>query len=241
MTDHSMMKLGRKPARLDARVPELRSVVAFEVAPLVVDWYSRVPSWPMLANDQVGDCTCAAVGHIIQQWTTYTDKSPVVMSDQETLTLYSQVSNYPAVDEGALCITVLERWRVAGVGTPDGGPDTLDAYAAVQPTDRASVLNAITRFGNLYAGVALPTSAQNEEVWASTSGEPGSWGGHCIPLVGITPIGPMCVTWGALKQMTWGWWERYAEESYVPLSRDWVGATDLNWSQLTAALEKIAA
>lgn len=245
-----LMRLGRVRAPQSPRVPHLSTVWADKAAPALstVDWYSRVPSWPMLANDQVGDCTCAAIGHIIQQWTTYTDTSAVVMSDAEVLGLYSAVSGYvpgnPATDNGALCVDVLRYWFTAGVRTPDGGPDTLIGAAGVNPTDFAEVSRAILTFGNLYAGVALPSSAQTEEVWTSTADAPGSWGGHCIPLVGLNPVGPLCVTWGALKQMTWSWWARYAEEAYVLLSPDWMRTTGtdpsgLNWDQLAQAMKAL--
>jgi hypothetical protein len=40
-------------------------------APSVVDVASKVSSWPMYYNDQLGDCTCAAAGHVIQALTAY--------------------------------------------------------------------------------------------------------------------------------------------------------------------------
>lgn len=247
MVNHAAMKLGRRRAFVNPRLPLLREMVTGSVPVMGrQDWFSKVATWPMLMNDQIGDCTCAAVAHVIQQWTAYTDPSPIVMSDKETISLYSAVSDYPANDSGAVCQDVLEYWRLTGAPTPDGGPDTLDAYVYVHPADRATVRLAITRFANLYAGIALPLSAQTEEVWTSTYDTPGDWGGHCVPLVGYTEVGPVCVTWGALKQMTWAWWERYAEESYALLSRDWVKANDnspgdINWSALQTALNQLAA
>ena len=249
MADHSQMKLGRIRAPLDPRVPALRAVMQVpDAAPSEVDWYSRVVSWPMLLNDQIGDCTIAALAHVVQQWTTYTDSSPVVMDDQETLWTYSAITGYrsndPATDQGAQCSDVLAYWRTAGVPTPTGGPDTLSGFASVGPRDLPAIKHAIATFGNVYTGIALPLSAQNEDVWASTSDTPGSWGGHCVPLVGYNAIGPICVTWGALKQMTWAWWETYGEEAYALLSHDWMRATGtdpagVDWVMLEQAMARL--
>lgn len=250
MADHSMMKLGRIRAFANPHVPTLGAVWTPPANESVgaVDWYSRVADWPMMGNDDVGDCTCAAAGHVIQQWTTYTDAAPVVMSTDRVIAAYSAVSGYvpgdPATDRGALCGAVLKYWMRTGMNTPDGGPDTLTAFARVSASDFETVRRAIATFGNLYTGIALPLSAQNEDVWSSTADAPGSWGGHCVPLVGYNETGPICVTWGALKQMTWDWWDHYAEEAYALLSPDWMRATGtdpagVNWDRLAGALAAI--
>lgn len=251
MTDHSTMKLGRVRAAPDPRFRALAHyATSLAAAPGDVDWYSRVAAWPMLANDQVGDCTIAAVGHVIQQWTSYTDKAAVVMSDAEVLAAYSAVSGYvpgdPASDRGALCGDVLKYWIGTGMNTPDGGPDTLTGAAALRPTACGAVRDALATFGNVYAGLALPLSAQSEDIWSSTSDAPGSWGGHCVPLVGYNQSGPICVTWGALKPMTWAWWATYAEEAYALLSPDWMRATGtdpagVDWATLAADMRALAA
>ena len=245
MTDHSMMKLGRVRSAPDSRVPSLGEVwTPPNVVPDAVDWYSRLPEdWGLMGNDQIGDCTAAAIGHAIEQWTAYTDPAPVVMSTPQVVAAYSAFSGYvpsdPATDQGSTCLTALQYWRTAGVQTPDGGPDTLTAFARLRTVDE--VRRAIATFGNAYAGVALPLSAQTEEVWSATSDAPGSWGGHCVPLVGYNAIGPVCVTWGALKQMTWAWWTTYSEEAYALLSPDWLRATGadpagVDWARLESAL-----
>ena len=248
MTDHSMMKLGCIRSAPDQRIPALADVWTMRTAvPDTVDWYSRVPAdWGMMGNDQIGDCTAAAIGHAIEQWTAYTDPTPVVMSPDQVIAAYSAFSGYvpgdPSTDQGARCVTALHYWRTAGVQTPDGGPDTLSAFARLRTVDE--VRRAIATFGNAYAGIGLPLSAQNEDVWSSTSDPVGSWGGHCVPLVGYNATGPICVTWGALKQMTWDWWTTYSEEAYALLSPDWMRANGfdpagVNWDALKAALEAL--
>ena len=149
MTDHSMMKLGCIRSAPDPRIPALADVwkVPTEV-PDTVDWYSRVPAdWGMMGNDQVGDCTAAAISHAIEQWTAYTDPTPVVMSTDQVISAYSAVSGYvpgdPATDRGALCADVLRYWATTGMLTPDGGPDTLTGAASVDPRDLDAVGHAL--------------------------------------------------------------------------------------------------
>ena len=252
MTDHSMMKLGLIRSAPNMSVPALGDV--WTGAPMLgdamlgaVEWYDRLPSdWGMMGNDEVGDCTCAAIGHVIEQWTAYTDPAPVVMTTEQVIAAYSAISGYvpgePQTDVGATCVSALKYWMRTGMNTPGGGPDTLTAFARVRSVEE--LRRAIATFGNAYAGVALPISAQSEDVWSSTADAPGSWGGHCVPLVGFNGTGPICVTWGALKQMTWAWWEKYGEEAYAMLSPDWMRANGfdpagVNWGTLKEALATI--
>lgn len=56
----------------------------------------------------------------------------------------------------------------------------------------------------------------------------------------------VCVTWGALKPMTWAWWATYAEEAYALLSPDWMRATGtdpagVDWATLAADMRTLAA
>ena len=80
-------------------------------------------------------------------------------------------------------------------------------------------------FGGLYIGVSLPASAQNQDVWDVATGpdaEAGSWGGHCVNVVGYDADGLTVVTWGATKRMTWAFWLAYVDEAYAILSNDFL-------------------
>ena len=124
MTDHSMMKLGLIRSAPDTRVPALGDV--WSGAPRLADamlgaveWYDRLAAdWGMMGNDEVDDCTCAAIGHIIEQWTAYTDPAPVIMSTDQVVAAYSAFSGYvpgdPATDQGSTCLAALQYWRTAG-------------------------------------------------------------------------------------------------------------------------------
>jgi hypothetical protein len=80
---------------------------------------------------------------------------------------------------------------------------------------------------NCYIGLALPISAQNQDVWAvppggsAGEGSPGSWGGHAVPIVAYDSRGLTVITWGATKRMTWQFLDTYCDEAYALLSQDW--------------------
>lgn len=104
----------------------------------------------------------------------------------------------------------------------------LTAFAEVQPTQHEEVRRAIYYFGGAYIGLQLPNSAQSQDVWdvpmlgPRFNGAPGSWGGHCVNLIDYTDKGVICITWGALKMMTWKFFDTYCDEAYALLSPDWL-------------------
>ena len=221
--------LGKLPPKHDARTLSLLNYLRPGKLPPVpesVDFWSAVTDWPMLANDQLGDCTVAAAGHMIEQWTRYagTEFTP---SDGDVVAAYSAVSGYdPATgenDNGAAMLDVLNYWRKQGLAQ-----HRILGYTALTRTNATSVREAIYLFGSLYAGFNLPLSAQKQTVWDVSEGpdaEPGSWGGHAVPLVGYDADGLVTVTWGSLKRLTWAFLETYCDEAYAVLSTDFINQT----------------
>jgi hypothetical protein len=227
--NHAAMKLGKQAARHDPRTLQFAKYLIEEALPpppASEDWARKVTKWPMMANDKVGDCTCAAAGHMIEQWTTYSG-APVVLSTRQILTAYSAITGYdpkdPSSDRGAVEIDVLNYWRKTGFST-----HTIDGYVALEPGNHVHIEDAVMIFGNCYIGLALPVSAQTQKVWAvppggaAGPGAPGSWGGHAVPVVEYDQRGLTVITWGAVKRMTWGFWDAYCDEAYAVLSDDWI-------------------
>jgi hypothetical protein len=103
-------------------------------------------------------------------------------------------------------------------------------------------------FGGVYIGVALPNTAQKQDVWdvVKTGGadaKPGSWGGHCVFVPKYDEHGFTCITWGALKTMTLAFWEKYCDEAHTLLSEVWITAkgspAGFDQAQLQADLNTI--
>lgn len=246
--DPALVRLGRNPKREDPRTLKLRDYLSpytLPEIPPMMNWGSAVPDWGMMQNDILGDCTAAAAGHIILSHTANRD-APIIVSDTDILKVYEATGGYvpgdPSTDNGAVEIDVLNYWRNTGIA----GHHIL-AYASIDTTNAAMVREAIYLFGAIYAGVRLPISAQNQDVWSVTDrtfqGDAAinSWGGHAVPLVGFDDAAYSCVTWGAQKWMTEEWFRVYAEEAYALVSIDWsppdaVAPNRFNLEQLKADL-----
>ena len=236
-------KLGKRPARLDARTLKmahyLKHPAALPIPPAEVSYVVDVPSWPMLLNDQLGDCVIAAMGHMVQQWTFFSGGPAAmqVMTDAEALAAYEAIAGYnpadPTTDQGTDMLTALNYWRNTGI-TVAGKLHKIAGYVSIDPTNALQVQLAIWIFGNLFTGVALPVSAQSENDWTvpdggiyGAAGQPGSWGGHCIPIDARSPITATCVTWGERLKMSHNFFTDYCDELYAVLSNDWIGSNGL--------------
>lgn len=231
-------RLGKRAPRLDRRTFKLERYMPTLPAPLDhVNWLSKPQAlgWPMMLNDSLGDCVCAAAGHMVEQWTAYAS-SPVVVPNSDILTMYEQVGGYvpgnSQTDQGCSMLDALNWWRKVGLG----GRKIL-GYASVDTWNRPQFKNSVRLLGNVYLGVQLPLSAQGQSVWQVPNegpfgdGSPGSWGGHCIPVVSYDRTGLIVISWGQKLFMTWGFLHTYADEAYAVLSPDWIESTGLSPGQ----------
>lgn len=226
--DHSAMKLGRLPAKIDPRVPKLSQYLTSKlpVSPPVCDWSLRSDGWDMLANDRIGDCTAVGCANSVSLWTANASKE-VSLTEQDVIEFYSRSCGYdpsnPDTDRGGVEVDVLRYWHENSIA---GHP--LDAFAVLDVGNRANIKDAIWLCGVAYLGINLPLSAQTQELWdipeggAIGDGEPGSWGGHCVIAVGYNDKGLTIVTWGQTKFMTWDFFNVYCEEAYALLSKEWI-------------------
>jgi len=231
--DPRKLKLGKQAARHDPRTLLLASYVtpALPTPPAEFDLTTKVKNWGMMDNDQIGDCTCAAAGHLIMEWTANAGKKMVTPSDNEIVAAYSAITGYNpttgANDNGAVEIDVLNYWRQTGIAG-----DQIGAYIALEPANHIHIMDSVYIFGGCYIGLQLPISAQdqvkNHQPWSvppggtTGDGKPGSWGGHAVPVMAYDARGVTVVTWGALQTMTWTFWEAYCEEAYAIVSDDYL-------------------
>lgn len=220
-------ELGKLPVRTDVRTLRIDRYIdraALPEAPASLDLADHVATWPMYANDRIGDCTIAAAGHMIEAWTGESHGRAIEISERSVLEAFSRVKQVDPVtgDDGAVVLDVLRYWRRDGIGK-----HRISAYAKVPLHDHALVRSAAWLFGGLYVGVALPLTAREQDVWDWTGAldgpaRPGSWGGHAIDLVRYDRDGVTVVTWGELKEVTWEFWDRYCDEVYAILSSDFL-------------------
>lgn len=247
-------KLGKLEPKHDPRTLKLARYLLspLPAPPAEVSWVTKVPGWGMMLNDQIGDCTCAAAGHMVQQWSFFANPPGTIPTDQQILAAYERVSGYnpadPSTDNGAVMLDVLKYWRNVGVGG-----HRIVAFVQVDHTNDVEVRQAIQIFGNIYVGLALPVSAQEQGAWTVGKGgpaaggdnAPGSWGGHAVPVMAASPHSLTCITWGERLKMSHNFFTDYCDEAYAAVSQDWIAArggkspSGLNLRQLLADLQQI--
>jgi hypothetical protein len=240
-----VVHLGKLEVKPDQRNLQLARYIddqqAVPQVPDKLDWSQKVTSWPMYGNDTLGDCTCAAVGHMEETWSANAGQ-PEVPNEQTVLDLYWATGQQ---DSGRYCLDVLNYWQSTGF---DNGEKIL-AFAQIDPKNQQHVEFACWAFGGIYIGVQLPNSAKTQrDEWTVTAGPdaaPGSWGGHCVNLVDYTGQGgPTCVTWGRLMPMSWDFFDSYCDEAYAVISPDFIGPDNqtpsgFNLEQLKADLAQV--
>lgn len=236
----SGLRLGKKPRQEHPDTLQLGKyldLTALPTPPTKVVWGAQVASYPMDGNDVLGDCTCAAIAHMIETWSSEANKfyDPPA-ADVEVL--YWETGDPPSnsgqaggpTDDGRYCTQILDYVAKQGL---DG--HHILGWAEVDLTVQEQRDAGNWLFGGLYLGIALPLSAQNQTVWSvvgspadvadpNSPSYPGSWGGHCVPTVARWPNMWEIVTWGARLEMTEAFFTTYIDEAYVAVTQDWINA-----------------
>lgn len=221
------MKLGRIKSPRDARDLKLAKYVKrFPSPPASCDWTIVREPWTMGMNDRIGDCTIVAPANMTIDWSANESNKPLILSDKDILKAYSAISGYNPItgdnDNGATIRDVLKYWQKTGIGG-----QKIDAYAAVQPLHLLAIQQAVWIFGAVNIGLNMPLAWRNDalKVWDVGQGkqyQPGSWGGHCVPIVGYNAKGVKVVTWTEIKTVTWKAINAFCDEIWAVISKLWV-------------------
>jgi len=192
--------------------------------PPSVAWESKVTSWNMLLNDQLGDCVEAAIGHTIMTMTSQAS-SIVIPTDNQIQDAYSGITGYvpgdPSTDNGTVMVEALAYWRNNGIAN-----DKIVGWASVKiDSDLIEFRHAIALFGTVLVGFNFPQSAMDQfnygQPWSIDMTSP-LIGGHCVAVSEYDNQRLVCETWGALQPMTLGFLPYYADEAYVVITQDWI-------------------
>lgn len=262
---------GAKPRSHNVVIPKLENYVDAELlaslpsASGTVDRESKVSAWPMYGNDTAGDCTCAAIGHAVAQWTAFSGQvtGGAQFTDEVIVdTLYSAVSGYNpqtgANDNGAELYQVCDYMMKTGIKDTTGKLHKIAGYADIASFNNLGYLKQVLNaFGTVYLGV----NVQDADETAFSDGQPwtlpknGTQVGpdgidHCIVMSesafavpGVTDDETI-ITWGAEQKMNVAWAWTNIGEAVAIFSEDWVeanGNTPIGQSvtQLIAALKSI--
>lgn len=212
-------------------------------APLEFDNTHGIKDWGMMLNDDLGDCTIATPGHLIQGWTAAAGKM-VTVPDSAIEAAYCKWDGYvvgnPSTDQGGDILTVLQDWQDQ---TLDGNQIT--AHAEVNMT-QLRWQQALYLFRGIDCGVQLPFAAQKQvgHTWDITEngqgvGAPGTWGGHCMAAEAYDPDGVTFITWGRKQRATWRWVMYYCDEAHAILSPQCPVRPEISTEALAADLRTI--
>lgn len=213
--------------------------------PGVINWSGGVNGWALAGNDVIGDCACVAPANAIRLWTAHAGVERDI-SNEAVYAAYRAFGGWedgkPETDNGCIISEVLAGWHAQSVGI---GGDVLAAFVEVDHSSSLGIRRAVSLFGCCILGVALPISAQGRMTWIDVpspagvvtvpsiysgpfdlSGDysPGSWGGHCVLVVGYDLDGATVVSWGNEMRVSWRWLAAYVDEAWAPLSDDWIAA-----------------
>lgn len=184
-----------------------------------------VKTWPMLRNDELGDCVPAGILHKLQVDKALAGHGPWVPTDEDAVLVYEQVAGYkpsdPSTDQGTVELTAMKDWRKGLRLT--GGTETILGFAAVDPHDAEHIKIAIDLFGGVLTGIGLPVTAQQQRRWTVKTthgdGAPGSWGGHCTYVPDYSGSGLTNITWAEKLNMSWAFLGTYADELWAVITQ----------------------
>lgn len=187
--------------------------------PRSFDYSTRIEEFPVALNDDLENSPVAAVIHLLQLMYAEIGEQYIYPGDDAVRI----VSESFISDKGIPGREILNFWMQHGLfGT------RITGYVPVNIFNRKEMASAISAFGGLYLGAAMPENAEEQfedgEPWDLTyeplDGLP-SWG-HCFVATGCNRFGIDIVTWGEPESMTWEWWETYGMEAWAVIPQEFV-------------------
>jgi hypothetical protein len=184
-------------------------------------------TYPMYANDRLGDCVEAGMGHQVGQITRFGAGDEVLFQDKDIINAYSQITGYspddPGSDQGTYTQDAMAWWRKTGLGG-----HAIVLYASLELTDVASLKQAVWTFGGVGVGFNFPAYAMDQfdagKPWDVQKKNAQIEGGHYVLVTGYNDQYLKVKTWGAEQLMSWSFFAKYADEAWVVLDDEMVGA-----------------
>lgn len=228
------IRLGKLPPKHDHRTLMMASYLQPSILPALpmFQFWEKEDAYAMYDNDTLGDCTIAGAANLMGGWSECSKGTPNKFTNDQIIYTYSILSGYnpqsgDGADNGCVELDVLKYWKNTGIAN-----HKIDAFMGLEPGNDIHLKSSVYLFGGAYLGLALPLSAQNQDIWSipvvdSAYSQPGSWGGHCVIMVGYDPMYAYLTTWGAVKKATWGFLDKYIEEAYAIMSPDWLNSNNV--------------
>ena len=219
-------QFGKKTKLTDPRTLQIRKYLDFTALPPLPTQsanLSRVygalgtsdPSvvFPMDGNDTVGDCTIAALAHLVTMINAFMGRK-VIPTQQQCLDLYFQLTG--GDDTGLDLLTVMNYVRQNGFF----GEQPIVAFAEMNLKNKWEFRQVLALFGFAYIGFVVPRKCITQfDAGGPWTPGPLTADGHCVVAADYDlATGLMSVeTWGAVIGATWPWESECLDEAYVLL------------------------
>jgi hypothetical protein len=219
----------RMPGQLGAAVP---------APPAACDWSkNRTIQYPILGNDQFGDCYLCDALHCVQTWTG-NNGPPAQFDRAAVVSLYLQLSRG---DNGLSDSEIFPAWKRGLFGHK-----ILDEMT-VDPRDDAAIRLGLWAFGGgSYTASLLDTWQRNIHDGATwdAGGRPDPMAGHAMHLSGYTPAAYQDETWGLRVNLTPAGLKASDPEVTVQFSAEWFNAkgyapNGLHYTELAALWQQL--
>lgn len=180
-------------------------------------------SFPILGNNQYGDCYYVAPLHLIQSTSGVSGNKQVVFDEKMVINRYLKVSGG---DNGLSDDDIYPEWKAGLVGPQ--GPYKLIDYATVDPGDIKSVKFAMYHCGGVLTTHSLRTTWESGikagMIWDAT-GRIDPYAGHAVHQAGVDSRGYlMTQTWGLQVFLTPAGLANSDAEVIVCISPTWFDA-----------------
>lgn len=227
--------LGKKAAKPIEKLMPMREHFLggmLPTPPNQFSWRKGIRSWGMMLNNDIGDCTAASIGHMIQVHTLNATGIIKTPPDLIVEQLYEQFGFDPnaevqdgrnVTDNGAELSDVVK--YVAKNGFYNY---SFHGFGNVDIKNENDLKVAVWLYGGMHIGLGLPLSIRGQSIWdvVDPNGQGdskfNSLGGHAVYCTGYDENLVEFITWGYAPQfMTWNFALTYLDEAYVMLSNIW--------------------
>lgn len=192
--------------------------------------------FPMLGNDQAGDCTFAGWGHFKTIANGLVGRKSIP-TEKDTLNAYYKFTH--GQDSGCNELDIMRKGKKCGILG-----EKVPFYVSVNPKNLKEVRQTIWLFGAIYIGFNVQQSCQddfeNRVPWT-----PGQLlnEGHCVITPNYTHDMFTNLTWGNTQEGTVDWWNECVDEAWLivfPQAKEKGFLEGFDWDQLIADAQAIA-
>jgi hypothetical protein len=222
------VKLGKLPAQSKKSDFQLAKLLSEELPkpPGKFGNEDAFPNWGMLGNGRYDDCAWAGAAHETMLWDKLLSRPVTQFTTKTCLADYAAVTSFDPKtgknDSGTHARDMMSYRRKTGIIDAKGVRHKIDAYVAIDPRDWDTMIRAARVFGVVGIGFRFPDSAEDEfdnsRIWQPSSAK--IMGAHYVPVVGTrsSTKEATCITWGRRQRLSREFYEKYNDESWIPLS-----------------------